>query len=134
MKYYTEKFWQRIWQEIYRDCKDIKVNAGELRFNYKCHVNAWHHALKEDHEEIAAVFYQMPDTLRPSIHFVNYDGENYIDNTIGYLAESTSYYLIRMIPKIEFEKNQPWDYLQKFKEYYQSKATFMQRTFGDLSM
>ena len=125
---------EKTWSTIWRDCETIKPIAGKCRFNFKCHVNAFHEAITNDHDSIALVWYQMPGDVTPAIHFVNYDGENYVDNTIGYLAEKSSYYLIRMIPKSEFENEMPWDYLIKAKESYQNKASFLERTFGDLSM
>ena len=134
MNRFTESFWKKTWDLIWRDCETIYPIAGECRMNFKCHVNAFHEAIINDHDFVVACWYQMPDSQSPSIHFVNYDGESYIDNTIGYLAEKTSYFLIRKIPREEFEKELPWSYLQRIKDCYQNNASFLERIFADLSM
>lgn len=74
--------------------------AGECRFNFRCHNNAVHEAVKNNHKQIAMVVYF--DGNCPIIHFINYDKETYIDNTLGEWVSQYEFYLIRLLDKDDF--------------------------------
>jgi len=126
-----DKYYSRIKDEINVLYPEIKCIAGEIRFNYKCHLNSVHEAVKNNHKEIALVI-QTENGCDPIIHFVNYDGKQYIDNTWGYWTKVCKYNLIRKVPKREFDEVSR--ILGDTKKYFKNKATFFEKLFHDLTM
>ena len=78
----------------------IEVNVGECHYNYKCHVNAVHHACVNGDDKIALTYY-IHDGL-PIIHFLNYHNGKYICNTLGHWIVSKDFYLVKYINKEDF--------------------------------
>ena len=78
----------------------ITVTSGLCRYNYMCHMNSVHDAINNNQEFIAMCFYI--DGGYPIIHFINVDGDAYIDNTLGIWSTNYEYYLIRLINKNSF--------------------------------
>jgi len=80
----------------------IEVKGGECRYNFRCHMNAVHVALKEGHPRIAMTVYI--DDIYPVVHFLNVDPKTgeFIDNTLGEWARYNEYFLIKYIPEEEF--------------------------------
>ncbi len=130
MKYFTNK-----WERKVRDYCDSQYEliipvAGDINFYYKCHLIATHHAIKNDDEKIALVVYRDKDNLLPCVHFINYDGKNYIDNTIGHWVEKHEYRFVRWIGKDEFFKTP--QILTDTKTFFINMGSFMGKTFGDI--
>ena len=134
MDIFTDNFWKTMWNTIRRDCPRIEVKPGKCRFNFKCHHNAYHEAYVNDHDDLVACWYKIRGYKRPSIHFVNWDGTKYVDNSIGYLAEHTDYYRIRTFSVNELRGEDMDNVLMELKEAYQCQATFFQKLFGCLEM
>ncbi len=74
--------------------------AGECRFNFRCADNSVNEAIKNKHKQLAMVVYF--DRNCPIVHFINYDGENYIDNTLGEWVSQYEFYLIRLLDEPDF--------------------------------
>lgn len=84
-------------------CERIPVEPGECRFNYKCHMNAAHEAMKGNDDHVAMVFYCRKGNDDSSIHFLNVVDGVYIDNTIGQFANYYDYDLVRLIPQSDVQ-------------------------------
>jgi hypothetical protein len=126
-----DNYERRIKQFIKTSYKKIQCTAGEIRFNYRCHLNAVHEATKKGHKEIALVI-QIESNGWPIIHFVNYDGKKYIDNTWGYWTKHCDYYLIRKVSKIEFDEVS--NILYDTQQHFKNKATFFEKLFHNVNM
>ena len=103
MKYFDKKA-ERIWLDyIITNLDIIEVVPGKCRYNYECHRNTIHEACVKDEEKIAVVF--TVNRNEQSLHYVNYDGKKYIDNTLGVWSGEFEYYLVRYITKSQFFSN-----------------------------
>lgn len=89
-----------ILNKIVSEHNRIYPKAGVCRFNFRCFNNAVHDAIKDNQEQIAMVVYF--DSNTPIVHFINYDGEDYIDNTLGEWVTQYEVYLIRYLDKCDF--------------------------------
>ena len=132
MKYFTNKFENLIREYIDSAYKRINVFPGKLHFNYKCHLNAVHYAIKKKDKKIALVTYRERQTKQPYVHFVNYHKGKFIDNTVGYWAFSYEYRFIRWVGVNEFDN--AVDVLLDTQEFFKNKATFLQKLFADRRM
>lgn len=70
-------------------------------YNYMCHANSVHIAVKNKHEKIALCY--ILDEGVPIIHFINVNNKGYVDNTLGYFTKFNDYYFVRFINKNEFD-------------------------------
>lgn len=80
--------------------KTIKVKSGKCRYNFRCQMNAVHEASKHKHKKIAMCVYI--DDGHPIIHFINYDGKKFIDNTLGEWSSFNKYYFVKWIDENDF--------------------------------
>jgi predicted aldo/keto reductase-like oxidoreductase len=79
----------------------IDVIPGACRYNYRCHNNSVHEALRRKHKQIVMCIYI--DNGYPIIHFLNKDKKgSYYDNTLGEWCRYYDYYLIKTIKEREF--------------------------------
>lgn len=102
-KNFNNKKVQRLfYDEIIATKERIEVQPGECRYNYRCHNNAVHEAVKNEDDQIAMVVYMDLKDVDPIIHFVNYKDGQYVDNTLGQWATRHEYYLIRYIDSVDF--------------------------------
>ena len=78
------------------------VIPGDCRYNFHCHANAVHDAVKAGHKRIAMVVYVEENA--PVIHFINElpTGELQ-DNTLGYWSKNCIYYFVRWVNESEFD-------------------------------
>ncbi len=123
------------WQKLVRDYCDstyelIEVEAGDIHYNYKCHLNATHYALKNDDEKLVLCTYRQGDKLIPCVHFINYHDGKYIDNTIGEWASATEYRFIGFVSKKEFYDTPL--ILQDTQNKFKRMATPLQRLCGTI--
>lgn len=65
-------------------------------------MNAVHEAIRKKQNKVAMVVYMDNSKIDPIIHFINYDGKIFIDNTLGEWSQKHEYYLIRFIGKEDF--------------------------------
>lgn len=102
MEYFDKKA-DEIWtNKIISKYKKIEVLPGKCRFNFRCHNNAVHEAIRNKDEKIAVVFYL--DDGGPVLHFVNYRDGKFIDNTLGEWAAFNPYYFVRWIEAQQFNR------------------------------
>lgn len=110
----------------------IEVVSGEIHYNYKCHLNSTHHAIKNKDEKLALVMYREKDTQLPCVHFVNYTKGKFVDNTIGNWSERFEYRFIRWVPESEFYSTP--HILVDTQKVFKDMATFWQKYFGDIAV
>ncbi len=79
----------------------INVKAGKCRYNFRCQFNAIHEAWRKGHKQIAMCVYF--DDGKPIVHFINYDGKKFVDNTLGEWSRELEYHLVRFINESEFK-------------------------------
>ena len=88
---------------VFDNYPKIKVSPGECVYNFRCHLNAVHHAIRNGHHHVAMVIYISKNSNKPSIHFVNINKEGkYTDNTVGEWSANFDYYLVSYIEKYRF--------------------------------
>jgi hypothetical protein len=129
----------RIWnrnKEVQRYIKnkiDLELDriypvSGECRYNFRCHLNSVHEAVKNNDEYIIMGFYFCNN--QPIIHFYNYQKGVIIDNTLGCHALQYKHYIYKRVYKKDFKnietvflnfrkqirKSLPW-YLRIFSTY-----------------
>jgi hypothetical protein len=91
-----------IYQYVTSNFNLIDVKPGACRYNYKCHMNSVHEALKRNHKKIVMVVYI--DNGYSIIHFLNKDKYGkYYDNTLGQWARYYNFYLIKEVDESEFK-------------------------------
>lgn len=95
------------WEKKVRDYCDgqyqiIDVLPGEINYYYKCQLIATHYAVKNGHKKLALVMYREESSYLPCVHFLNFDGVNFIDNTIGEWSKTHEYRFIRWVSEKEF--------------------------------
>jgi len=123
----TDRFWKRTVKDIRSKYKKIEVISGECRYNYRCHLNAMNDAIHNNEDEVAVVFY-IDVNGQPITHIINYDGESYIDNTLGVMAQKYDFYLVAHIDKAEFFNMD--NVLMRYKRMYKKTASIIERKFG----
>ena len=119
-----------ICNKVIKELSEIKVIAGECRYNYQCHKNSAHVA-EINGDDFLVVCIYIDDNF-PIIHFLNYDSINgeYVDNTLGIHTSMYKHYLWKKVHKKDFykmdnvffnlrqeiTKSLPW-YLRLFSDY-----------------
>ena len=131
MGYFTDK-----WELKVRDYCDsqyelIQVLPGDFNFYHKCHLVATHYAVKNKDEKLALVMYRPTNSTKPLVHFINYDGKDFVDNTVGVWSNTYEYRFIRWVDRAE-DRNTPQILVDTHK-FFLNMATFMERLFGKLS-
>jgi len=80
----------------------VEVKGGKILYNFRCHLNSVHYAIKNKHDRIAMVFY-LVNNLEAILHFVNVNKKGeLIDNTLGVWVEQYDVYLVEYIDKKDF--------------------------------
>jgi hypothetical protein len=99
MGYFQDKANRIIIDMAIGNLNKISVESGKCRYNFNCHKNAVHEAIKKD----MGVVMCLCIGESPMIHFINVtkDGR-YIDNTLGIWSQNYDYYLVREIPRDNF--------------------------------
>lgn len=126
----TNKWVDRIRKYCESQYKKINVIPGDCHFNYRCHKEAVHYALKNNDKKIALVVYRNFKESLPCVHFLNYHDKKFVDNTIGYWCNMHEYRFIRWIPVEEF-----WDatsILADTKQFFRNMATPLEKLLGDI--
>jgi len=127
--YFTKKWEQKVRDHCDSQYERIQVKPGDLHLYWKCHYVATHYAIENDHEKLALVTQREKQHTLPVIHFVNFDGKDFIDNSMGHWVNSYEYRFVRWVPKEEFYDTVY--ILGDTKKFFQKMATFFQRRFGD---
>jgi hypothetical protein len=123
------------WENKVRDYCDsqyeiIDVVAGDIHYNYKCHLNATHYAIENSDKKYAMVVYRQNNAQLPSVHFINYHEDTFIDNTIGHWCIQYEYRFIRWIPEKEFYD--AVHLLRDTKKFFSDMATPLQKLYGEI--
>jgi len=130
-----QSYFSKKWRKIVRNYCDgqyqviDKVLPGDINYYQKCQLVATHYAIKEDHQKIALVVYRERNTYLPLVHLINFNGLDFIDNSIGEWSQLHEYRFIRWINKKEFFSTQ--DILSDTHEFFSSMGGFFTRTIGD---
>lgn len=106
------------------------ITAGVCRYNYRCFRNAVHDAWTDKQKQIG-IFMCEADGW-PYIHFCNYDGKKFIDNTLGEWHRENKYYLIRLINEEEFANI--YDIFDKSIKFYMSIIPWYIRMFTSFTV
>lgn len=101
MEFFDSKA-RRIWREkVISSCEKIsEIKGWECRYNFQCHCNAIHDAVKNKDEKVAIVFYIHWENA--ILHFINYRKWEFIDNTLWYWCEFYDYYFYKWLNKDDF--------------------------------
>ena len=86
---------------IQAELERIAVEPGQCRWNFRCHKNAVHEAIQANQDKVVMCFYLAEDGW-PTIHFLNYDGQKYVDNTLGHWVKVREFFFVRFIGKEDF--------------------------------
>lgn len=100
MSYNNPEARKQICNHIIAKYDKIDVKAGKCRFNYRCHNNAVHTAVRKKHKKIAVCVYI--DGNYPIVHFINYHKDKFVDNTLGEWTTQYDYYFIKWIEYDDF--------------------------------
>jgi len=109
---------------------EIDVKAGKCRYNFRCHMNSVHEAMKKGDEQVAMVVC-ISDTVEPHIHFINIHKGKYVDNTLGVWKDKYSMFLVKTIDKQDF-----WSIESMFRnydKYLQNCIPFYLRWFSNIT-
>ena len=102
MEYFLNKANQVVVDHVKTNYRLCSVKPGKCRYNFYCHANAVHDALKRGQNRLGLVVYI--EKGQPIVHFVNEaKGGHFKDNTLGYWSRSVDYYFIRWIGSGEFD-------------------------------
>lgn len=129
MKIRDKKARKSIEDTIRLTKEKIEVTGGECRYNFRCHLNTVHEALKHGHPRIAMTVYIEDDY--PIVHFLNVDPETgeFIDNTLGEWARYNEYFLIKYIPEEEFTT--VGTYLELYRKELRKGLSFWTRLLSE---
>jgi hypothetical protein len=101
MKYFLKKAQDVVIDHVKTNYQLASVKPGKCRYNFYCHANAVHDALKKDQQRIGLVVYIEGNA--PIVHFVNEaKAGEFKDNTLGYWSGGCKYYFIRWISRGEY--------------------------------
>jgi hypothetical protein len=79
---------------------EIEVRPGIWNPNFLCHVNSVHKALELDEDKVAVTICFNKNNL--FLHFINTQGGQFVDNTLGDVSKQFSYLLVRFVYKKDF--------------------------------
>jgi hypothetical protein len=79
-----------------------EVVPGKCRLNRRCHQNATHDAVTNNDKKIGLFLCIEKDSPNHLVHFANFNGGQYKDNTLGVWSKTYDYYLIRDLSEDEF--------------------------------
>lgn len=100
---YKEKVIKRIIEHIkanYQRIDKDEMKIGDSFYNYMCHMNAVQYIKNGKADEIYLCVYI--ENEWPIVHFINKQGDKYIDNTLGWRYEQLEYYIIKKVSEDEY--------------------------------
>lgn len=113
-----EAIYYRFKKENYLGFQEIPVKMGRLHNIGYCADNARQALETGDVETIAEVVYITPKNT-VIYHFVEkQDDGTYIDNTLGYLAKTQKYFLIRELTLEDLKNTQMLAYLRERQKFF----------------
>ncbi|MCK5604908.1 hypothetical protein KAR91_23665 [Candidatus Pacearchaeota archaeon] len=123
------------WQRKVRDFCDsqyqkIEVTPGEINCYSKCQLVATHYAIKNKHKKLALGIYRNGTNLLPMVHFLNHDGNEFIDNSIGHWCKNHEYRFIRWVDEKEFFDTPT--ILTDTKRFFSDMASGFAKKFGNV--
>lgn len=85
--------YERAWEYAKNNLREIPVTAGEYEGSQRCqHVSR--QLLERDPEALVAITLSFVPKSGVNVHFINKMGDEYVDNTLGYLSKRNTYFLI----------------------------------------
>lgn len=100
---FKKKAREIIYAKITTQFPQILPEAGKCKYNFMCHMNASHEAIKKGHDKIVIGFYIY--NRQPILHFYNIDKNGKItDNTLGIHTLGFEHYFWKTFP-IHYKKN-----------------------------
>lgn len=130
MKYFTNKWDRKVRDYCDSQYELIEVEPGDLNHYYKCHLVATDVAIKRNHDKLALVTYRYDGSLLPYVHFINYDGDRFIDNSMGVWSEKYEYRFIRWVPEAEFYDTV--NILSDTQKVFTNMAGWLTKLFGEI--
>ena len=100
---YKDKVLKRIIEHTKSNYKRIdkdQMKIGDSFYNYMCHMNAVQYVKIGKAEEVFLCIYI--DNNYPTVHFINKQGNKYIDNTLGWRYDQLEYYIIKKVSEDEY--------------------------------
>ena len=131
-KYFTKKFKEKIIHYMMNNYKKIDVEPGAINYYLKCHLVSTHYAIKNGDKELALVLSLNKNNNWPVVHFINYNGNNFIDNSYGHLNLIYDYYLIKMITKDQFFNTS--NILIRYQKKFSNMSNFLEKIFADTNI
>ena len=86
---------ERLMSHIRSRYTRITVKSEQGLFNYKCFYNAVEYALANPDTEVWEVVYIENEC--PVLHYINKRGDEWLETSVGFLADQLEYYPIRKI-------------------------------------
>jgi len=124
MKYFNNKA-EKLWKnKVIAECEKIKVIPGKCRFNFRCHNNTIHDAVKNNDDKAAVVFYLSSEGT--ILHYVNFHKGKFIDNTLGFWCSTYDYYFYKWINKEQFN-NEALDVFDSIRSEWKKLIPFYWR-------
>lgn len=118
---------KKIERYVLKHYEPIEVKGGLCKWNFRCHNNAVHEAVVNNQEKIAMCVYF--DESYPIIHFLNYNGTDFVDNTLGVWANEFDYYFVEWIEKEDFFN--VYDYHDKQRKLFGDILNWWERLTSD---
>lgn len=122
-----DKAREKILNYVSSQYTPINVKEGKCKWNFRCHNNAVHEAVVNNQDKIAICVYV--EDGWPIIHFLNYDGTDFVDNTLGIWCSQYDYYFVGWIEKEEFFN--VYDYHDKQRKLFGDILNWWERLTSD---
>lgn len=101
MKYFEERAKARVCAHVRANLERVYPIPKQGLFNYRCFFNAVQWANDNGGEVVECIYI---DVEQPILHYLNTDGDGYLETTRRYLAPEYEYYKIRTVPQCDY----PW--------------------------
>lgn len=104
MQSYKDKVIKKIIEHVtanYTKINKSDMQLGNIIYNYRCHLNSVQCVKEGKADEVYLCVYI--ENNWPIVHFINKNGDKFIDNTLGWTYENIDYYIIRKVSKEEYD-------------------------------
>ena len=75
---------------------------GDAYYNRRCQFNAVQYVKKGNADSVYLCIVLDENDTNPVIHFINKKNNKFVDNTLGWIYEHYSYYIIRKVDESEY--------------------------------
>ncbi|MZK53347.1 hypothetical protein [Clostridium beijerinckii] len=101
---YKDKVLKKIIEYVRTNYTYINLSdmmQGNIIYNYRCHLNSVQCVKEGKADEVYLCVYV--ENNYPIVHFINKQGDKFVDNTLGWTYENIDYYIIRKINSDEYK-------------------------------